>query len=79
MSADNVSIPIAWLVGGLWAVTMALAGALGTAMCRRLAEMADSIERLADTSRRLEIGHARVEESISSISNRVGRLEDDAA
>lgn len=73
---ENVSVPVAWLAAGLWAVTMALAGALGRAVYGRLSEMAESLHELNETVGGLKTSHARVEERLSAALERIDRLEE---
>ena len=79
MNADTIGIPLAWLVGALWLLTTTLAGALGTALYKKLDAMETALERIAQTSQDLSESHARLEARtdarVEALDHRVASLE----
>lgn len=61
---ENASVPVGWIVGALWAVTVILAGAWGRSALGDLREMTRSMNSVA--------------RSLASLEARVLRLERDA-
>lgn len=78
-AAGVAAIPMTWLVTGLWAVTMALAGALGNSIRGKLAEMVVSIKQIDDKVGKLNEAHIRLEEQSKASKDRIdglgGRLD----
>lgn len=60
------AVPVAWVVGGLWLVTVTLAGALGRSINGRLGEIMQSVEAIASVAKRLETEHAVLTERVKS-------------
>lgn len=62
-------------LGWMWGITVTLAGALGTALYRKMSEMAEATEKIAETVQRLANDHARVDERVAGHERRIDRLE----
>lgn len=69
-------IPIGWLVAGLWALTLTLAGSLGKAIYAKIGEMSTSLKELSACLSKLMAAHARVDQKVDDYGRRLGVLED---
>ena len=73
---NDVTVPIPWLVSGLWLLTMTLAGALGNALNKKLAEMVVSLEAISRSVHDLDKRSVKVETELIDYGRRIIRLEE---